>query len=91
MLFTNNEIVFLTSVSKGCMPFGIHYKMPKEGEKEAFIEDAIQSLMQKGILNEERKLTQEGRRSSDSLSCTATVAGISRSTGSKLRLWRTGN
>lgn len=60
MLFTNNEIVFLTSVSKGSRPFGIHYRMPKEGEKETFIEEAIQSLIRKGILNEERKLTEEG-------------------------------
>lgn len=60
MLLTNNEIVFLMSVSKGTRPFGIHYTMPKAGEKEAFIEEAMQSLMQKGILNEERKLTQEG-------------------------------
>lgn len=60
MLFTNNEIVFLTSVSKGSSPFGIHYRMPKEGEKQTFIEEAIQSLIKKGILNEEQKLTEEG-------------------------------
>ncbi|MCM1040671.1 MAG: DUF5081 family protein [Ruminococcus sp.] len=60
MQFTNNEIVFLTSVSVGNVPFGIHYRMPAEAEKEAFIEEALHSLMKKGILNEERKLTQEG-------------------------------
>lgn len=60
MLFTNNEIVFLTSVSKGSIPFGIRCRMPKEREKEAFIEEAMQSLIKKGILNEERKLTEEG-------------------------------
>ena len=60
MLFTNNEIVFMTSVSKGSLPFGIRYRMPAEEEKEAFIEEAMQSLVKKGILNEERKLTEEG-------------------------------
>lgn len=60
MLFTNSEIVFLTSVSKGTRPFGIHYQMPAKEEREAFIEEAMQSLIKKGILNEERKLTKEG-------------------------------
>ena len=60
MLFTNNEIVFLVSVSKGSVPFGIRYRMPGEEERETFIEEAMQSLMKKGILNEERKLTKEG-------------------------------
>lgn len=60
MRFTNEEIVFLTSVSGGNVPFGIKSKMPAEGEKDAFVERAIQSLMKKGILNEQRKLTQEG-------------------------------
>lgn len=60
MRFNNEEIVFLTSVSRGNVPFGIKYKLPREGEKEAFVERAIQSLMQKGILDEQRKLTKEG-------------------------------
>lgn len=60
MLFTNNEIVFLTSVSKGSRPFGIRYRIPAEEEREVFIEEAIQSLIKKGILNDERKLTEEG-------------------------------
>lgn len=60
MRFNNEEIVFLTSVSRGNVPFGIKYKLPREGEKEAFVERAIQSLMQKGILDGQRKLTKEG-------------------------------
>lgn len=60
MRFNNEEIVFLTSVSRGNVPFGIKYKLPREGEKEAFVERTIQSLMQKGILDGQRKLTKEG-------------------------------
>ncbi len=60
MLFTNNEIVFFTSVSRGKTPFGVRYRMPEEGGREAFIEETMQSLMQKGILNDKRKLTKKG-------------------------------
>lgn len=60
MQLTNNEIVFLTSVSRGKVPFGVSYKMPPEGKKEEFVEETLQSLMKKGILNEERKLTKDG-------------------------------
>ena len=60
MHFNNEEIVFLTSVSRGNVPFGIKYKMPAEGDKGAFVERAIQSLMKKGILDEQRELTKEG-------------------------------
>lgn len=60
MHFSNEEIVFLTSVSRGNIPFGIKYRMPKEEEKDAFVERAIQRLSKKGILDEQSKLTKEG-------------------------------
>ncbi|MDE6748381.1 MAG: DUF5081 family protein [Lachnospiraceae bacterium] len=60
MLFTNNEIIFLTSVSRGNAPFGIRYRMPAESERETFFEETIESLVKKGILNDKRKLTEEG-------------------------------
>lgn len=60
MLFTNNEIIFLTSVSQGNAPFGIRYRMPAESERETFFEETIESLVKKGILNDKRKLTEEG-------------------------------
>lgn len=60
MQFTNNEIVFLTSVSKGRKPLGIHYRMPQDDRRQEFIEETIQSLIQKGLLDSERQLTKEG-------------------------------
>ena len=60
MRFTNNEIVFLTSVSKGRVPLGVSYRMPQDGKRQEVVEETIQSLMKKGILNEERKLTEKG-------------------------------
>lgn len=60
MKFTNNEIVFLTSVGRGSIPFGVRYHMPQTGKEEEFIEETLQSLTEKGILDKERKLTKEG-------------------------------
>lgn len=60
MHFNNEEIVFLTSVSRGNVPFGIKYRMPKEEERDAFVERTMQRLVEKGILDEQRKLTEEG-------------------------------
>lgn len=60
MKLTNNEIVFLTSVGRGSIPFGVRYHMPQAGKEDEFIEETMQSLTEKGILDEEQKLTREG-------------------------------
>ena len=60
MRFNNEEIVFLTSVSRGNVPFGIKYRLPGELERGEFIERTMQSLMKKGILDAQKKLTKEG-------------------------------
>ena len=60
MRFTNQEMLFLTSVSRGRVPFGVRSLMPGEEERSAFVEETIQSLMKKGVLDEKEKLTEEG-------------------------------
>lgn len=60
MEFTDQEIMFLTSVSRGRMPFGVNCQMPDPAKKQDYIEETIESLAKKGILNTERKLTREG-------------------------------
>lgn len=60
MRLTNNEIVFLTSVSRGRVPIGVTYRLPRRNEKELFMKETIRSLMKKGILDEKENLTKEG-------------------------------
>lgn len=60
MRLTNHEIVFLTSVSRGRVPLGVAYQLPKQDEKEFFMKETVRSLVKKGILDEEEKLTKEG-------------------------------
>lgn len=60
MRLTNNEIVFLISVTRGRAPLGITYHLPKPEEREAFLVETIRLLKEKGILDKEEKLTREG-------------------------------
>lgn len=60
MEFTNQEVMFLFSVSRGRTPFGIHMKMPRETERESYVKTTIKTLVGKGILDKEEHLTQEG-------------------------------
>lgn len=60
MRLTNNEIIFLTSVSRGRVPMGVTYHLPRQEEKEPFIKETISSLKTKGILDEKENLTKEG-------------------------------
>lgn len=60
MYFTNQEILFLISVSRGRELLGIETKMPVQEKREVFIKETIQSLIQKGILDKEERLTVEG-------------------------------
>ena len=60
MRLTNQEIVFLTSVTRGRAPLGAAYQLPKQEEKERFMKETVRSLVKKGILDEEEKLTRDG-------------------------------
>lgn len=60
MEFTNQEIMFLTSVSRGRMPFGISVRRPLKEEEEIYVKETMKSLQQKGILDEKERLTEEG-------------------------------
>lgn len=60
MRFSKQEIMFLTSVSRGNKPEGISLCMPQTGEKEKYIQETLLSLAQKGIINPEGRLTKEG-------------------------------
>lgn len=60
MKFTDQEMMFLISVSRGRVPFGIDCRMPETEKKEEYIRETLDSLKKKGILNEKEKLTKEG-------------------------------
>lgn len=60
MYFTEKEIVFLTSVSRGRMPFGITYTIPARKERPVYMEETIAQLKKRGLLNEEGELTRKG-------------------------------
>lgn len=60
MRVTEQEMVFLVSVSRGRKPLGISWEIPKASEREDYINSTMESLQKKGILDEEKKLTREG-------------------------------
>lgn len=60
MKFTPQEILFLNSVTKGGQPFNMNSRLPKGLKGEEIVEGAIQGLMEKGLLDEERHLTKDG-------------------------------
>lgn len=60
MKFTEKEMTFFVSVSRGRVPFGITCSVPRQEEKEDFIKETIKSLTEKRILDENQKLTKEG-------------------------------
>lgn len=59
MKFSEQEMVFLNSLSDGPMPFGLSLSVP-EGEKEKYIADTIQSLKSKNIVDSDTKLSKLG-------------------------------
>ncbi len=60
MEFTNQEVMFLTSVSRGRKPLGVKIDMPLMKERKKYVEQTIESLIKKGILDDKKKLTREG-------------------------------
>ena len=60
MKFSKQEIMFLTSVSRGRRPLGVTLEIPSKGNMEEYVERTIQQLTNKNILDEKRKLTKDG-------------------------------
>lgn len=60
MQFTQEEIFFFNSMTKGRMPFEIVCKLPEQKTSEEIVEETIQSCMQKGLIGEDRHLTKTG-------------------------------
>jgi len=57
---TEEELIFMNSVTKGPVPFGVFLKYPVWKDTEDLKEEIVRSLQKKGILNEERKITEFG-------------------------------
>ena len=60
MKFSDSEMMFMISVSRGRKPLGIDIKIPEDSQREEYIKDAIYSLRNKNIVDENLKLTKEG-------------------------------
>lgn len=60
MRLSDAEMMFMISVSKGRKPLGIGVKMPENKEREAYVQNTVCSLREKGIVNENMGLTKEG-------------------------------
>lgn len=60
MKFSNNEMIFLNSLSDGPVPFGLSFHMPEDKEKDRFILETIQSLQEKNIIGADGKLSKLG-------------------------------
>ncbi len=57
---TKEELIFLNNVTKGPAPFGVVLRYPRWRDAEELKEEIVASLQEKGILDEERKITQYG-------------------------------
>lgn len=52
--------MFLTSVSRGRVPFGVQCTVPEDEDRERYIAETMKSMAQKGILDENQRLTDKG-------------------------------
>lgn len=69
MRFTEHEMVFFNSITKGDTVLGIPLNFrPKEGYDKA-VKDIIQGLMEKGVLKSETELSKEGALPARALEC----------------------
>ncbi len=57
---TEDELLFINSVTKGPVPFGVFLKYPAWKDTEDLKEEILLSLQKKGIVNEEKKITEFG-------------------------------
>ena len=55
MKFSDSEMMFMISVSRGRKPLGIDIKIPEDSQREEYIKDAIYSLRNKNIVDENLK------------------------------------
>ncbi len=60
MEFTEQEIMFLTSVSRGRKPLGVTLSMPTSEERKQYIQSTLQSLEEKGFIDTAGNLTKDG-------------------------------
>lgn len=60
MKFTENEMVFLNSITEGKYIFGLNIEFSYKNNRAAEIENTIQGLIKKGILESETKLSSVG-------------------------------
>ena len=51
MKFSDSEMMFMISVSRGRKPLGIDIKIPEDSQREEYIKDAIYSLRNKNIVD----------------------------------------
>lgn len=69
MRFTEHEMVFFNSITKGDTVLGIPLNFrPKEGYDKA-VKDTIQGLREKGVLKSETELSKEGALPARALEC----------------------
>lgn len=57
---TEEELLFINSVTKGPVPFGVFLKYPAWKDTGDLKEEILLSLQEKGIVNEEKKITEFG-------------------------------
>lgn len=60
MKFQIEELLFLTNITKGPMPFGVFLKFPVKRTGKEVGEEAVTLLQKKGVLGADRKFTREG-------------------------------
>lgn len=60
MRFSKQEIMFLTSISRGRVPLGVECPLPETVERERYITETIAAMKEKGIIGDDHKLTKEG-------------------------------
>ncbi|NLK76324.1 MAG: DUF5081 family protein [Clostridiales bacterium] len=69
MRFTENEMVFFNSITKGNDVFGIPLKFRPQESHEEEVKKTIQGLMKKGVLASETELTKQGLLPARALEC----------------------
>ncbi len=60
MRVSQDELLFINSVTKGPEPFGVLLRYPGQEKISGFKKEVIQTLQMKQILNENQKFTKEG-------------------------------
>lgn len=58
--FTEEELIFINSITKGPAPFGVFLKYPVWRDTEELKSEVLTSLQEKQILGEDKKITEYG-------------------------------